>query len=192
MKKLVTLGGGFLAMIALASSAHAATQSSTASVSATVPSRADVTLSRDTNSTSRGSAGQLVFDKYDDKDVSEGSTGFMYAPYRSETGKNWHVAQIAANGSSLTLTVTATGTVGAASVADRLKIWCGGFWPATQGAAVVSGTTSSDWESLAGSGFSRSLSQSFNGTVPFSYQLDVTGISSGSYNGTVTFTLTSN
>ncbi len=191
--QLMKLGGALaVCTVVVASGAQAATTQSVASVSASVPARADVALARDANSVSRGSASQLVFDKYDDKDVTDGSTGFMYAPYRSETGKNWHVAQLAANGSSLTLTVTATGTVGSSPIADRLKVWCGGFWPATTGASVVSGTTSTQWESLSGSGFSRSLSQSFNGTVPFSYQLDITGISSGSYTGTVTFTLTSN
>lgn len=178
--------------------AWAATQSATASVSASVPARAEVALARDTNSVGRGSAGGLVFDKYDDQDMTadpNASSGFMYAPYRSETGKNWHVAKIVANGSSLTLTVTATGTVGAAQVADRLKVWCGGFFlPGEVGVtgSAIAGTASTAWESLAGSGFSRNLSQAFNGTASFNYQLNVADISAGTYNGTLTFTLTSN
>ena len=188
------VGVGLLATMAVASGAQAATQQAAATVSATVPSRSDVALARDASSVTRGSPSQLVFDRYDDQDgQSDGNPGFMYAPYRSETSKNWHIARIAANGSSLTLTVTTTGTIGSSPIADRLKIFCGGFFAA--GATdPIAGTKTPEntWDSLAGSGFSRSLSQSFNGTVPFSYQLNVSGISSGTYAGTVTFTLTSN
>lgn len=170
-------------------SAWAATSTATTTVSASVTARASLALTRDANSVTRFSASQLTFDRYDDQDgQTNGSSGFMYAPYRSETGKNWHVTDMIANGSTMTLSATATGTVGSRPLADVLKLWCGGFFAAGV-TTPLGGTASTAWESA--NGFTRTVNQTFTGTAPFSYQLDVSGTTSGTYSGSVTFTLTS-
>lgn len=169
--------------------AWGATSAATATTSATVTQRADITLARDSGSVSRGSASQILFDRYDDQDVTDGSGSFMYAPYRSETGGNWHVAKMFANGASMSLSADVSGTIGSDPLANRLSLFCGGFFPSSGGGAV-SGTASSDWEST--DSFSRTLNQSFVGTAPFNYRLDVQGVPSGAYTGTVTYTLVSN
>lgn len=170
-------------------SAWAETSTATTAVSANVPARASLALTRDSNSVTRFSASQLVFDRYDDQDgQTDGNSGFMYAPYRSETGKNWHVTDMIANGSTMTLSATATGTVGPTPLADVLKLWCGGFFAA--GAITpLDGTESTAWEKA--DGFTRTVNQTFTGTAPFNYQLNVSGVTSGTYSGSVTFTLTS-
>lgn len=173
----------------------------TATVSATVVPQASITLARDTNSVTRGSTGQILFDRRDDLDPNAPaprSAGYMYAPYRSETLKNWHVASIIANGSSIILTASVSGTAGTKSLADILRVWCGGFY--TPGASTpLQGTATNDdgnpltddWEYL--SGFTRTLAQPFTGTVPFNYRLDIVDVvgSTAAYTGSVTFTLTS-
>lgn len=168
---------------------YAATATATASVSATVASVTTVSLIRDTNSVTRGSVTQILFDKRDDQDMTGGNAGYMYAPYRSETGKNWHLASVAANGSNVALGTSVTGSLGATPLANVLKLWCGGFF--TPGSSTpITGTNSTDWEWA--NGWQRSLSQPFTGTVPFNYQLNITDIPAGGpYTGTVTFTLTS-
>jgi hypothetical protein len=195
--KVVVLGtaaGMFLAAVSQLS-VQAATSTASASVTANIATRASATLTRDTNSVTRFSASQIVFDRFDDQDpgVTDGNAGFMYAPYRSETGKNWHLVQIIANGSSMTLTAS-TSTPALASV---LRCWTGGFF--TSGATQpIAGTATvddgnpktDDWEPVQG--FSRTLNQAFTGTVPFNYRLTVAGLSAGTHTGSVTFTLTSN
>ena len=177
----------------------AATSNANMTVSANVASRASLTLTRDQNSVTRFSASQLVFDRFDDQDNqgASGNAGFMYAPYRSETGKNWHLASLVANGASLTLSANVTGTVGSKPLSDVLSVWCGGFFePGTQtpiaGTATVDDgdQNTDDWEKA--STFPRALNQPFSGIVPFTYRLNVGGIRSGTYSGSITYTLTSN
>ena len=173
--------------------------SATATVSATVPARSDISLIKDSNSVTRFSAGEIRFDRTDDQDpgVSSPSAGFMYAPYRSEINKNWHLASIIANGSSLSLSVAVTGTAGTQPLASILRVWCGGFFtpgattPLPGTATVDDGVpTTDDWEVL--NGFTRNLSQPFTGTVPFNYRLSIGSLlGPATYTGTVTYTLTS-
>jgi hypothetical protein len=168
--------------------AFAGTSTASASVSATVPSVTTVSLARDTGSATRGSATSIVFDKLDSQDGTGGDAGLMYAPYRTaETGKNWHIAKVAANGSTLTLAVAVTGSVGGTPLTSLLKLYCGGFF-LTGSSTFIDGTKSADWEFA--SGWQRTLNQAFIGTVPFNYQLNVSAVGTGSYTGTVTFTLT--
>jgi hypothetical protein len=169
--------------------AFAGTATATATVTASVPSITTVSLARDlTGSVTRGSATTILFDKLDSQDGSGGDAGLMYAPYRTaENGKNWHIAKVAANGSTLTLAVAVSGTVGGQPLANLLKLYCGGFF-LTGSPTFISGTNSTDWEFA--SGWQRTLTQAFIGTVPFNYQLNVSAIGAGSYSGSVTFTLT--
>jgi hypothetical protein len=165
----------------------AAIDTATATVSAILTAVADVNLDRDTNSVTRGSASQVVFDKTDDKDMTGGDAGYMYAPYRSETGKNWHVAKITANGSNMVLSASVSGTLGSKSLSDILKVWCGGFF--TPGATTpITGTASTEWEYL--NGWQRSLNKPFTGSVSFNYQLNISEVGAGTYSGNITFTLT--
>ena len=172
--------------------AWAATSTATATVAANVPARAELSLTRDTGSVTRYSASQLVFDRYDDQDGQpDGSPNYMYAPYRSDTGKNWHVASIIANGASMTLTAAVSGTVGSTPLASILSTFCGGLFDANGTPGVpLSGTKSTIWEPI--NGFTRTLNRPFIGTAPFNYRLNVTGLTAGTYSGQVTFTLTSN
>ncbi len=175
------------------SPAWAITTTTSATVTTTVPLRASVALTRDSSSSTRGTVGSVLFDKYDDQDagVTAPSPNFMYAPYRSEVGKNWHMARILANGSTMTLNIDVTGTVGTQSLKDLLSVFCGGFYPdTTDGSAstAIAGTASTDWE-LADT-FTRTISgQTFTGIAPFNYRLTVTGVRATSYTGTVTFQL---
>lgn len=168
--------------------AFAGTASTTATVTATVPSVTTVSLTRDAGSVTRSTATTILFDKLDSQDGSGGDAGLMYAPYRTlEAGKNWHIAKVAANGSTLTLAVTVNGTVGGQPLSSLLKLYCGGFFY-TGASTFIDGTKSTDWEFA--NGWQRYLTQAFIGTVPFNYQLNVSAIGSGSYSGSVTFTLT--
>ncbi|HTY45644.1 MAG TPA: hypothetical protein VMD52_06625 [Patescibacteria group bacterium] len=168
--------------------AFAGTSTATATVTATVPSVTTVSLARDTGSATRGSASTIIFDKLDSQDTPGGDAGLMYAPYRTtENGKNWHFAKVAANGSTLTLALTVSGTVGGQPLSNLLKVYCGGFY-LTGSTTFISGTNSADWEFA--SGWQRTLTQAFIGTVPFNYQLNVSAVGAGSYSGSVTFTLT--
>ena len=185
------VAGGLLVCALGTASAWAETSTATATVAATIAPRAEATLTRDDGSVIRYSAGQLVFDRVDDQDgQADGSAGFMYAPYRSETGKNWHVVNIVANGSSMTLSAAVTGTAGSTPLANILKTYCGGFY-SSGNSTPISGTRSTGWETL--NGFTRTLlNQPFTGTAPFNYQLNIAALGAGSYAGQVTFTLTSN
>lgn len=191
--KLAKLGLAMVLLYATGTTpAWAAT--ATATVTATVPSRAEITLQKDTKSSvARFAANQIVFDRPDDQDgQNDGSASFMYAPYRSETNKNWHVARINANGSSMTLSAAVTGTAGTTPLANILKVFVGGFFPDDEsgGQNGLPGTKSSNWESL--NGYQKTLNQSFVGIVPFNYQLNIGSVAGGTYTGTVTYTLTSN
>lgn len=181
------LAGGLA--LAAAAQAWAATTTATATVSATIPSRASLTLDRDANSVSRFSAGQLVFDRVDDQDpgVTNPSPNFMYAPYRSETGKNWHIVKINSNASRLTLSASVTGQAGNRNLADVLSLFCGGFF--AEGATQpLSGTKSDDWEPL--NSYREDVEQPFTGTVPMNYRLSIAGIGAGTFSGNITYTLT--
>ncbi len=171
-------------------SAWAATATATATVSVTVASVCSISLSRDTNSSvTRGSATTILFDKRDDQDMSGGDAGYMYAPYRSETGKNWHLASISANGSTTGLSASVTGDIGTTPIANILKLWCGGFYTPSS-STPITGTPSTDWEWA--NGWQRTLSSPFIGTVSFSYQLNISEIAAGGpYTGNITLTLTS-
>ncbi len=172
-----------------ANAVWAATTTATVTVSANIPSRAELKLERDPNSVARFAASQLVFDRVDDQDpgVAGPNANFMYAPYRSETGKNWHVVRILSNASRLTLTASVTGSAGGGSLADILNVFSGGFF-AEGSSSPLSGTKSGDWEPL--NGFTRNVEQAFTGTVPMNYRLDIAGIGAGTYSGNITYTLT--
>ncbi len=159
-----------------------------ASVSANVTLRAELSLVRDTASVTRGSVGSILFDKYDDKDMPGGSPIHMYAPYRSESGKNWHLASIIANGSTMTLSAAVTGNAGTTPLANIIDVFFGGFFR-TDGSSA--GGASGDWELL--NGFTRTLNQPFAGTAPLNYRLRLFLVpaSATPYTGQVTFTLTS-
>ncbi|MBI3322037.1 MAG: hypothetical protein HYZ91_07215 [Candidatus Omnitrophica bacterium] len=164
-----------------------------ATVSATILSRSTLSLVRDTNSVTRFSPSQVVFDRYDDQDdlpeIDNPNAGFMYAPYRSESEKNWHLTKIFTNGSSLSLTATVSGPpIGGVPLADILDLFCGGFF-AEGSKTPLAGTKSSTWEHVEG--FRRDVSGSFSGTVPFNYRLKVSGVKAGTYSGNIIFTLAS-
>lgn len=182
----------FLIVFAPMPEAQADTATAQASVSVTIPATCTLSLGRDTGSSTRGTATQILFDKLDSADMPSGDAGLMYAPYRSEGG-NWHVAQVSANGNNISLSIAVTGTVGSTSLASLLKVWCGGFFKTNSGGIPITGTPSTVWETAGG--WSRSLTgQAFTGTVPFNYQLDISSIPSGTYalpTGAVTFTLAS-
>ena len=154
-----------------------------ASVSATVLIRAELSLIKDINSVST-SAGTITFSTYDDKDVVGGSPIHMYAPLRSLTGKNWHVASIVANGTTSTLTADVTGT----QLINNMDLYLGGFFRTDNTSA---GGASTDWE-LANT-FSRTITGPFAGTAPFNYRLRLLTVpaSAVSYTGQITFSLTS-
>lgn len=173
--------------------AWAATSTATATVAATVTTRAEATLIRDGNSVTRFSAGQLVFDRFDDQDnQTDGNPNFMYAPYRSEPTKNWHILNMVANGSSMSLTAGVTGTAGSTPLANILQTFCGGFFESSAplNSPPVANTKSTVWEPV--NGFTRALSRPFVGIAPFNYRLNITGIPAGTFSGQITFTLTSN
>lgn len=189
MKTLTVITAAVFLMLAVcAGSAFAGTSTATATVSVDIPGLTSVSLTRDTGSVTRGTATQIVFDRLDSADGQvDGNAGFMYAPYRSETGKNWHIASVVANGATMTLGMSVTGSVGTTPLSNILKVWTGGFY--TPGATTpISGTASTAWEFA--NGWQRSLSQPFTGTVPFNYQLSISGLTAGSYSGGITLTLT--
>src|SRR3989338_4955308 len=162
----------------------------TADVSASVTVRAELSLIRDVNSvTSRGSATVVVFNKYDDVDMpGTGSPIHMYAPYRSESGKNWHLASIVANGSSMTLAATVTGDTGSTQLSSIMDVFFGGFFRIDGSSA---GGGSGDWELL--NTFTRTLTEPFAGSAPFNYRLRLLGVPgrAAAYTGRITFTLSS-
>lgn len=189
-----------LGVLVLPSLCWAAESFAEATISATIPVVATISLARDANSVIRGSTSQVLFDRRDDldPDVPEPNAGYMYAPYRSETNMNWHIANIIASGSSMILSARVTGTIGSTELSSVMRVWCGGFF--TPGAKTpITGTATTDdgkpatddWEYL--NGFRRPLGQPFVGTVPFNYRLDISGLPGGGpYSGTITFTLVSN
>ena len=188
--KQVLLGTAISLMVAYATPLDAATAPPVvASITANVPVRAELSLIRDTNSVTRGSVSSVLFDKYDDKDVPGGSPVHMYAPYRSEAGKNWHLASIIGNGSTMTLSATVTGNAGTTPLANIMDVFFGGFFR-TDGSNA--GGASSNWEIL--NGFTRTLNEPFAGSAPLNYRLRLLLVpaSSTPYTGQITFTLTSN
>lgn len=168
-------------------SSWALSDTASVTVSADLPQRAEVDMIRDVNSVGRGSTQTVLFDKTDDKDQPDGDSNFMYAPYRSETGKNWHLAKITSNGTKMTLTSSVTGAVnGTTELKDILDVFCGGFFEAD---GNDKGGKSGDWELL--NTFKRDLQEPFTGSTPFSYRLRLRGVPSGTYNGSITYTLVS-
>lgn len=167
----------------------AAQDTATASVSATLPLRATLELTRDDNSVTRGSATTIRFDRVDDADVGVENPNplFMYAPYRSEEGKNWHLADIVATGSSMTLTANVTGTAGGVNLSDIMDVFMGGFFHLNESGK---GGKSTDWELL--DTFERTLNEPFIGIAPFNYRLRIEQAPAGTYSGVVTYTLVSN
>lgn len=183
MQKLIL--GIFVGFLVLSwqGTAWQATSTATASFSAIVPSTLSLSLAKQTNSACTNPE-QVVFDKLDSNDVASGDPGYMYAPYRSLSGKNWHVAKMTANSSgTLTLKVDATLT---GISKDKLKVWFGGFYNSGSSTAIP-GTTSSDWEAI---GSTKSVTGPFVGECPLSYQLYVADVAAGTYSGTITITLT--
>ena len=189
--RTVGVGAVIAAMVALqATLLDAATAPPvTASVTANVTLRAELSLIRDVNSVSSpGSATSVVFDQYDDKDVAGGSPIHMYAPHRSLTGKNWHLASIIANGSTMTLSASVTGGAGPVQLANIMDVFFGGFFRRDGSSA---GGASGDWELL--NTFTRTLNEPFAGSAPFNYRLRLLGVpaSATPYTGQITFTLSS-
>ena len=153
---------------------------------ATVSPRADLSSIRDANSVVRGTATNVLFDKYDDVDMPGGSGAFMYAPYRSEVGKNWNLLRIDENGASMTLTADVGGTIGGVAASTIMDVFFGGFFADTGGPGTQASTV---WENL--DSFSRTIPSTFDGIGSFNYRLTVAGLPSGSYTtATITFTLT--
>ena len=174
-------------------SSWALTATSGVGISATLPLRAEIKMIRDLNSVTRGTLNTVLFDRSDDDPVAVGTQPnpnpmFMYAPYRAEVGKNWHLASIISNGSTMTLTATVTGAAGATPLATIMDVFCGGFFepfpaPNSKGGASI------DWELL--NGFTRSFTQPITATAPFNYRLRLRGVVGGTHSGTVTYTLVS-
>ena len=188
--KHVLLGTAISLMVAYATPLDAATAPPVvASITANVPVRAELSLIRDANSVTRGSVSSVLFDKYDDKDMAGGSPLFMYAPYRSDGAKNWHVAQIIGNGATMTLSAAVTGNAGATPLANIIDTFFGGFFRID---GTSAGGASADWELL--NGFTRTLNEPFAGSAPFNYRLRLFLVpaSATPYTGQITFTLTSN
>ncbi len=194
MRALRTSVAVAIAVVSTAAPAWAATITANASVQAVVPDSTAFTLEKDAaTSVPRFAADQIVFDRVDNQDpgVTGPSPDFMYAPYRSETGMNWHIGRINATGSSMTLSADVTGTAGSTPLANILSTFCGGFFPANGPPGVaIPGTPSTDWENL--NTFTRTLNQSFSGVTSFNYRLSIAGIPAGTYNGQVTYTMVSN
>jgi len=177
-------------LVTVSGTSWAETVSQSATVTANVTPRAELALTRDDNSVTRFTASEVVFDRVDDQDgQADGDANFMYAPYRSETGKNWHLAQILSNGSTMTLTASVAGVAGTVPLADIMNVFFGGFFNSHGG---FSGGTSGDWELL--DTFSRTLNQPFTGVAPLNYQLLIGTVPSSAspYTGNITYTLTSN
>ena len=196
---VVALVVGVAAVSAPAMPSWALTDTTDAGVSANLPLRSEISIIRDVNSVGRnGPIGlPILFDKYDDDPTAVGANDlnpnplYMYAPYRSEDNKNWHLASIIANGSSMDLTadVVVDPDVGPGLfLSDILDVFCGGFFepflpPNEKGGA------SGDWELL--SGFSRHFDEPITATVPFNYRLRLRGVVAGVHNGTIRYTLVS-
>lgn len=161
------------------------------SVQATIPLRAEITMIRDLGSVGRGAIGTVVFDRFDDQDGQpDGNPLFMYAPYRSEVGLNWHLASIIANGTTMTLTADVTGTVGGKPLSTIMDVFCGGFFEPFD-PPNFKGGASTDWELL--DSFQRQFSEPITATTPFTYRLRLRGVSAGTFTGgTVVYTLVSN
>jgi len=186
----LALGLGLgLAVTGLATRSWALTDSQSVGVSAVMPLRAELDIIRDVNSVSRGAAGTVVFDRYDDQDGQpDGNALFMYAPYRSETGRNWHLASIIANGSSMTLTANVTGLAGTTPLANIMDVFTGGFFEPFP-PPNFKGGASTDWELL--DTFERVFNEPLTATAPMNYRLRLRGVVGGTHSGTITFTLVS-
>lgn len=141
-------------------------------VTAEVTVREEIGLIRDPQSVSRFSATDIVFDRFDDQDGQpDGDPTFMYAPYRSEAGANWHLLDLLSNGSTFTITAAVTGDVNGTPLANIMDAFFGGFFGNN---GSFSGGASSDWELL--DTFTRTLAQPFFGTGPLSYRLRLDGV----------------
>ncbi len=160
----------------------AATVTATATVNATVPAMSNFSLTTDAGSAATDPL-VINFDTLDSTDMTGGSPNFEYAPKRSITGKNWHVANIASN-TPFTLTAQVTGTIGGQPAANVLSVFCGGLFIN----GTNSGWASTNWEPLQG--FSRTRTSGASGSASFNYRLDVTGVQPGTSSASVVYTLT--
>lgn len=177
-----------LALVAVAFPRYVQAQTpAQATVTANIAAVEDLALVRDANSVTRGSATNILFNLVDSDDpgVTDGSPFFMYAPYRGETGQNWHLLDIGSNGSSFTLTADVTGTAGSQPLSSILDVFFGGLF-ADNG--DNKGGASGDWELL--DTFTRQLNEPFFGIAPLNYRLRIGAVPAGDYTGTVTYTLT--
>ena len=183
---------GLVAAWLPAMSSWALTDTAGVGVSATLPLRAELSMVRRGNSVGagRGAVDLVTFDRYDDQDgQADGNPLFMYAPYRSEVGLNWHLANIIANGSSMDLTATVVSPQGAAvDLANIMDVFCGGFFEPFP-PPNDKGGKSTDWELL--NGFSRHFDEPLTAEAPFGYRLRLRGVVAGSHTGTITYTLIS-
>ena len=181
-----------LALIGAPARSWAATNTVGATVSATVDTVATIAAARDSNSVTRFSATQVVFDRLDlsDPGVTGPNANFMYAPYRSEVGKNWHVLNLVANGTTTSLSADVGGSILTVQASTLMDVFFGGFFRETGGSGLQ---PSSNWELL--DTFSRTLDGAFSGVSSFNYRLRVAGVpaSTTPYTGiSVTYTFTSN
>ena len=190
LRKAGGLAGAFALVVSPTIAwAASATTIPTITVTATIATTASISTDRDGNSDSVGTKDSILFDRLDINDGQvDGNPDFMYAPYRSKVGKNYHILRMFGNGGTTSLTAAVTGSVGAVALNTLLDVFCGGYFP-NAGGGPVGGTPSLDWELLQT--FSRSTGPFF-GIAPMNYRLRVAGVASGSYAGTVTYTLTSN
>ena len=189
MRNLVALLVVSLAVAGAATPLWALTDSESVAISAVMPLRAELAIARDGGSVGRGSPATVLFDKYDDQDGQpDGSPLFMYAPYRSEAGKNWHVVKVIANGSTMTLTADVTGTAGAKPLAEILDVFTSGFFEPFP-PPNFKGGASTDWELL--DTFERKFDEPLTASAPMSFRLRLRGVVAGTHAGTITYTLVS-
>ena len=167
------------------------TETKDVTVTATIDAVATLKVERDGSSSVRGAAGgtNILFDKLDSNDgQADGNANFMYAPYRSEVDKNWHLLRMVANGGATTLSAKVVGAVGAKALKDVLDVFCGGFYPDDQSGEI--GKKSAVWVPL--DGFKVDTGGPFSGITSLNYRLRVAGIPAGGpFAGTVTWTLIS-
>lgn len=161
-----------------------------ATVSVTIPVTASIALQKGTNSdcTTPGVITFTTLDSQDRPGVGDGEK--MYAPLISHGGKNWHETKMVSTGANtaLTIAVTTDPTIGGKKLSLRLYVYCGGWWK--QDGTMVANTIK-DW-GLAKS-YSQTITQSFVGTSPFNYYVNVAGVPGGTtiYSGGITFSLVS-
>lgn len=162
---------------------QAATATATATITATIPTVITVALVKDINSGCLTSS-QIAFTTLDAQDMPGGSLTHMYAPLRSQTGKNCFVVRIDTN-APFQLSTQVSGSSGSWEAASQMEVWAAGFFADD---TTHKGGASTAWESLVA--FKRAVSGGFSGVLPLNFRARIAGVVPGAYTGTVTFTLT--